>query len=276
MKLILLLAASGISLVSQTASAQERGPSDFDPRPLALALGVDEPITFERETLSMLQAQPASSRQEWHFDFMLYGLFGNLYGDLTARGHEADVDIGAQQFLDNLQFTAAGRARLQHKTAYLALDIFYMGLDGSSGSPPVAVTFDQWIVQPTVGFSLSDRLDVFFGARYNQLNGDLSFQGPLGKQAVGLQEWWDPIVGAIFKGRMSEKFGYQIYVDVGGFSVGSKFTAKLEPMISWYFSKHASFDLAYQAYYVDYADTAEGFADQTVMYGPLVGLSVHF
>src|SRR6185295_6156204 len=111
-------------------------------------------------------------------------------------------------------------------------------------------TLDQWIVQPTIGYSLSERMDVFLGARYNQLNGGLTFQGPLGLQTYGLQDWWDPIVGVVYKHRMSEKFGYQIYLDVGGFGVSSKFTTRFEPSISWYFVKHASLDLAYQAYYV--------------------------
>lgn len=276
MKRLPLLAIAGVCLLHSAVLAQEHGPNDSDPRPLEFAYGTSGLAKLDREAMRTLQAKAASAPQKWHFDFMLYGLFGTVDGDVTVRGHEVGVDIGTQQVFDHLQFTMAGRAHLGYERWFAAVDVMYLGLAGSTDEPPVDMTFDQWMVQPTIGFSLSDHLDAFAGARYNQLNVDAVFQGPLGMQESGLQAWWDPIIGGIWKGRMSEHFGYQIYVDIGGFGVGSEFTTKLEPMISWYFSKNASLDLAYQGYYVDYEDTSEGFAYDTWTYGPLLGISVHF
>jgi hypothetical protein len=240
------------------------------------AYGSSGLIGIDREARSLLQAKPASAPQKWHFDFMLYGLFANLAGDMEVKGHEADVDIGVQAVLDNLQFTAAGRARLQYERWYTAVDILYVGLAGSTAQPPADLEYRQWISQVSAGFSATEHIDAFIGARYNQLSASVDFQGPLGQQDSGSQQWWDPIIGGIFKGRMSEHFGYQTYADIGGFGVGSEFTTRLEAMISWYFNEHASLDLAYQGYYVDYEDSAEGFGWETWTYGPLLGLSVHF
>jgi hypothetical protein len=265
------------------AHAQDRESSEFDPWPLAHAFGMDERdrgsgdgVVAGELSSSLVPSGATSDSGKWHFDLMLYGLFGNLSGSTTVKGHQAQEDIGAQQLLSNLQFTMGGRARLSYERWFTAVDVFYVGLAGSANHLPADLTFHQWIGQAIAGYSVSDHFDAFAGARYNQMNVEVNFQGPLGIQRSGLQDWWDPILGGIFKGRISEHFGYAIYLDVGGFGLGSEFTTKFEPMISWYMSEHASLDLAYQLYYADYDHPAEGFAYDALMFGPLLGLSVHF
>lgn len=281
MKRSMLVAALAAFPTALAVHAQDRSTVEFDPRPLASAYGAPD---REREAADglgagasgLLQARPAADPQKWHFDFMLYGLFGNLTGSATVNGHQVYEDIGAQQILSNLQFTMAGRARLGYERWFTAVDVFYVGLAGSADHPPADLTFHQWIAQGIVGYGVCENFDAFVGARYNQMNVEADFQGPLGKQRSSVQDWWDPILGCIFKGKFSEGFGYSIYFDIGGFGLGSEFTTKFEPMISWYVSRHASLDLAYQLYYVDYEHPADGFAYDTLMYGPLLGLSVHF
>jgi hypothetical protein len=253
-----------------------------DAAPLASAYGVVDPAREATDFLALdasasyARRSNDSAEKKWRFDFMLYGLFASLNGSVTVKGHSADEDIGAQQIVSNLQFTMAGRTRLSYERWFTAFDIFYVGLAGAAQHPPADLTFHQWIGQGIAGYGVCDRFDVFAGARYNQMNVEVDFQGPLGKQRSGVQDWWDPIVGGIFKDRFVEHFGYAIYADVGGFGLGSRITTKFEPMISWYMGQHASLDLSYQLYYADYHNSSDGFVYDSLMYGPLVGFSLHF
>jgi hypothetical protein len=273
--MLLALLAATVSFTDPSTTTMLLPESGGDARALEAAYGVSERWGFDRAPITMMRS-PSERPNPWHFDFMLYGIFGNLVGDVGVRGHEVSEDIGAQQILSNLQFTMAGRARVSYERWFAALDVFYVGLAGSSSKPPSDLDFDQWIVQPTIGYGLCEYFDVFAGARYNRLDVDATFHGPLGLQRSGTQDWWDPIVGGIVKGRIGEHFAWAFYADIGGFGVNSDLTAKLEPMISWYFSQHASFDLAYQAYYVNYDNPSDGFDYDMWMYGPLLGVSVHF
>ena len=66
--------------------------------------------------------------------------------------------------------------------------------------------------------------------------------------------------------------------DVGGFSVGSKFTWNASAVLGYSISRVVSLGLGYRALYVDYesGSGSNKFEYKVTMYGPMVGVGSYF
>jgi len=214
-------------------------------RSLALTLGLACAVTASAQT------------SKWTFDATLYGLAAGMSGDVGIGPVNADVDVGFDEILDNLEFGAMGKMRIGYDRWSLSTDVIYMGLGGSKGE--VSVDMDQWV-----------------GVRYNNLSGEI--RGPLGRNPTGTQDWWDPIVGANFSLPFAKKFSLDLRGDVGGFGVGSDLTWQAFPFVSWHLSKSFSMQAGYRWVYTDY-ETGSGasrFSYDILSQGPQLGFALHF
>jgi hypothetical protein len=216
----------------------------------------------------------AAEDDQWSFDFTLYGLLASLNGDITINDNQAPVDLKFSDLLDHIEFAAAGKVRVGYDRWFGALDVNFVGLGGSSEN--VAVDLDQWIVEPIFGYRVSHGFEVFAGARYVGLDTELRFQGPLGTQRSGTQDWWDPIIGAAVNVPLGEQFSFDLRGDVGGFGVGSRLALQGEALVNWHVSQRVALQLGYRAIYTDYEDSDEGFEYDVVMHGPQLGLKLSF
>jgi len=59
------------------------------------------------------------------------------------------------------------------------------------------------------------RLEVLGGARYNSLQADLNFKGPLAVHVHGEKSWWDPFVGGRLNLPLGEKSSISARLDLG-------------------------------------------------------------
>jgi hypothetical protein len=211
---------------------------------------------------------------EWTFDVTLYGLAAGMSGDLTVRGVNADLDVGFDTIWDNLDFGAMGKVRAGYGRWGFAADVIYMGLEASKNG--VRAEMDQWVVEPSVGYTVRPGFEVLAGARYNNLNGEIS--GPFGRHPSGTQDWWDPIVGANLAFPVSSKVTLAFRADIGGFDVGSDLTWQAFPSVNWRFSKLASLQAGYRWVYTDY-ETGSGatlFRYDILTQGPQLGVKLSF
>ncbi|NLH71692.1 MAG: hypothetical protein GX456_01405 [Verrucomicrobia bacterium] len=219
-----------------------------------------------------------SEAGQWTFDASLYGLAVSMSGDIGIGHVNADIDAGFDKVLDNLEFGAMGTLRLGYDRWALTTDIIYMGLQGSKNG--VTAEFDQWMVEPTLSYRVSDYFEVLAGVRYNNLSGEIRGPGVLPTPRIpsGTQDWWDPIVGARSSIPLGKVFSFNLRGDIGGFGVGSDLTWQVFPYFGWRFAQWGSAELGYRWVYMDY-ETGSGsnrFAYDMLNQGLQIGFTIHF
>ncbi len=223
-------------------------------------------------------ATQANETNKWTFDVSLYGLAVGMSGDIGIGSVNADINAGFDKIWDNLEFGAMGTVRVGYGPWALTTDIIYMGLEGSKNG--VTAEFDQWMVEPTLSYRVSEYLEPLAGVRYNNLSGEIRGPGvlPTPRIPTGTQEWWDPIVGANATLPLGKGFSLNVRGDVGGFGVGSDLTWQVFPYFGWRFAKWGSLQLGYRWLYMDY-ETGSGasrFKYDMLNQGPQIGLTAHF
>jgi len=215
---------------------------------------------------------------KWTFDVSLYGLAAGMSGDVAARGISADLDLGFDEILENLRFGAMGKIRVGYERWSFNTEVIYMSLEASKDG--FKAEMDQWIVEPSVGYTVCKGFEALAGVRYNNLSGDITGTGPLGiaRAASGTQDWWDPIVGANLSLPFAKKFSFNFRGDIGGFGVGSDLTWQAFPYVNWQISRCCSLQAGYRWVYVDY-ETGSGaneFKYDVLTQGPQLGVTFRF
>jgi hypothetical protein len=227
----------------------------------------------------ILTSSPGRAQEAcpWHFSFLADLFMSGVSGDVTVRGNPAKVNASFGDLLDHLEFGADARLTLGYEKWWLSTEISYTDLGGSSAVG--TADFDQWLVEPTIGYSFSELVAVFAGVRYNNLSAEIRFSGPLGVVRSGTQQWYDPIIGTLLSlPLLDRKLTFDGRFDVGGFDVGSKFTWQAFPYLNWHFSHWGSLQLGYRWLGTDYENGsgANKFVYDVVEQGPQIGLTVRF
>jgi len=219
----------------------------------------------------------AEETNHWRVDTSLNLFLAGLSGDVTARGIPAELDLSFGDIVENLEFAAAGRITVGYDRWSLSTEVSFMGLGASTRA--ASVDMDQWLVEPTVGYRFCKWFEGFAGARYNRIDGEIRFKGPLGKVATGTQDWWDPIVGAqLSLPVVGKNLTFDGRFDAGGFGAGSDLTWQAFPYLNWRFAKWGSAQLGYRWLGTDY-ETGSGtsrFVYDVVVQGPQIGFTMHF
>jgi hypothetical protein len=219
----------------------------------------------------------AGETNAWTFDVSLYGLAAGMSGTIGIGRANADVDVGFNQVLENLEFGAMGSVRVGYGPFALTTDVIYMGLQATKKD--VTAEFDQWLVEPTFSYRVCNYCEVLGGVRYNNLSGEVrGLGGVVGPTPTGTQDWWDPILGTNLKLPLGKAFSLNVRGDVGGFGVSSDFTWQAYPFFSWQFNQWGSIQLGYRWLAIDY-ETGSGssrFKYDMLVQGPQLGFTVHF
>jgi hypothetical protein len=223
---------------------------------------------------------PARSVQtnEWTFDLAIYGLAIGMAGDIGIGHVNAEVDVGLDDILNNLEFGFMGTARAGYGPWALTVDGLYMGLEGSKNG--VTAELDQWLVEPSLSYRVNEYFEPLAGVRYNHLNGELRGPGILSPPVIptGIQDWWDPIVGANLRLPLGKGFSLNLRGDIGGFGIGSDLTWQVFPYVSWQFAQWASLQVGYRWLDMNY-ETGSGasrFKYDMLNQGAQIGFTFHF
>jgi hypothetical protein len=234
-------------------------------------------ITLTLASALLPTALRADETKQWTFDTSLNLFLAGLSGDVAVKGQPVNVNASFGDILQNLEAGAAGRVTLGFDRWVLSTEFSYMKLGASV--PAARVEVKQWLVEPSLGYQFCEFFEGFAGARYNNINADVNFTGPLGLVRGGTQEWWDPIVGAqLSLPLIGQKLTLDGHFDVGGFGVGSDFTWQAYPYLNWRFAKWGSAQLGYRWLGTDY-ETGSGasrFRYDVIAQGPQIGITLHF
>ena len=208
------------------------------------------------------------------WDVMAYVLGASMDGSTGVAPLTADVDLGFDDILENLEFGAMGRVRAARDPWSVTLDVIYMGLGASGDQPAFDVDVDQTAIELAVGFKYNDHFESIVGARYIDLSVDLRFQGPLGLQSSPSVDWYDPFIGANIHAPLGERWSLSARADIGGFGVGSDLTWQIETLFDWHLSERTSFQMGYRWIDIDYED--DGFVYDMLTQGPQAGVTWRF
>lgn len=238
-------------------------------------------------TLVTLAAGPVAA-EEWKHTGALYGVGASMDGETGVGNVTADVDVGFDDILDNLEMGAMAAWRSERGRWAVVADLIYMKLEqdkdglGQFGGTRASAEAEQTIFELDGSYALNERLSVYAGLRWWDLDTDLVVVGggPLGETlaASKSEDWVDPVVGLRYLMPLGENWELVAKADVGGFGVGSDFAWQATAFAAWSFSEHASLLLGFRVLDVDYEDGSgsDRFLFDMTEGGPSVGISWRF
>jgi hypothetical protein len=227
----------------------------------------------------------------WHATITPYVWATGLYGDVTVRGRDAELDIGFIDLLEETDTLVGLQGRLEVTRGRFGVysEVFYVKTKVvDAGITGLDVETRMWFVEFGALYRLLDTreervpgftLDVYGGGRYSFLELDLDTAGtPSINQS---KDWIDPIVGA----RVTVHFSEHVFLlaggDVGGFGVGSDFAWSVQGFLGYKWrtgTAEWAVLAGYRALGQDYT-TGSGvrhFRWDTTMHGPALGFSARF
>jgi hypothetical protein len=167
---------------------------------------------------------------EWTISITPYLWMYGLVGDVRVQNAEAEFDVGFSDILENLDLAVMARVEAWKGRFGFFFDPSYGKLESEAevGNTEVDVETDLVLMDFGASYRLLDRrneagrarqADVSLGGRYVSLNNEIDF--PAAADRSRNTDFVDLTVGARYRMELSERFGFLIGGDVGGFDFGS-------------------------------------------------------
>lgn len=237
-----------------------------------------------------LTLSPAALAQEatWEHAVAVYMVGASLDGTSGVGDVTADVDMSFSDILDNLDTGFMFAYRGERGPWSIGLDFSFMELEneasglGPGGGTSARVESDQYIVQLDIGHALTERLGVYGGIRYTELDLEVEVVGggPLGETLLrsGSENWADPVIGLRYAAPLADRWLLVAKGDVGGFGVASDFTWAATVFAGYSINEHAMVLLGYRHIDVDYENGrgANRFVWDVTTSGPSVAFAWRF
>jgi opacity protein-like surface antigen len=245
---------------------------------------------------SMMPVHAADADEDrWQVELTPYLFAAGLYGSTGTQGVTADVNMGFDDIVENLQAGLMGTLEVRRGRWGMILDGLYFELGGQSASSwqgpagigsatgELDVTTTMQMYQLSAAYRVSDKLptDLIAAARYTQIDAGMNLSATTGGVLPGgtrslsaSQSWWDPVIGVRVAVPFAQRWSVMLYGDVGGFNVGSNLTYQGIAGVNWQFSEHVSAKLGYRYIYQDYEN--DGFIWDMVARGPYLGVGIRF
>ena len=132
-------------------------------------------------TALLASASVQAQDEGWVVDVSVFMLGAAMDGTIGIAGNDADIDVSFSDIVENLEMGGMGSLRVARGRWAFTTEVIYMGLGGSNGA--VAADVDQWNVEPSASFRVSERFETIVGVRYTNLSTEI--RGPLRPQPVG-------------------------------------------------------------------------------------------
>ncbi len=242
-------------------------------------------------SLMVSQITIAAETNNWNFMIEGYALASSIDGDAgVGRVVNAEVDVGFDDILDNLELAAMVHAEAFHENNWgVIFDYGFMNLASDKAlrfGGAVDVDARQGVMELFVArkFLLQKgHIDIYAGVRWweNEVNIDINPAILPGSVEINVEkDWVDPVIGIRWLHPLSEKWTLTMRGDVGGFGIASDSTWLVSAGAQYKFNQSWKLDLKYKALWVDYEDGTPGergyFAYDTVTHGPIVGAIYSF
>lgn len=241
----------------------------------------------------VLLAAPLTVRADdgWQFRLTPYIWFAGLEGDVATipGAPAAPIDISPSEAIEDTETGLMLLVDAKHGRHGVFADFLYSDVrsDEELIPPPIDLTLRS--VTKTTIFSLAYQYEIFnrdqavidlmLGARYWDIDTELTFGGGLGLLAgtkVSHDESWiDPLLGV--KGRTplgNSRFYVEGGAGLGGFGVGSDLFYEFNGAIGYQWTPAIGTAIGYRMFDVDYED--DGFVYDARQQGWQIGLTWAF
>ena len=230
-------------------------------------------------------AQTSAPAQGWEFELTGFAWFSGLTGTIGVGESSQHVSTSFSDISKKVasHFAADFEGR-DGKWGFVLFPYYVLLKD----SEPTPYGFNVDVSAKTImvgaqglyqAYENKDvRLEVLFGARYNDMVDDINAPGSGYPPYHAEYTWLDPLVGFDARYRLGSAWLLGLRGDIGGFGVGSKLTWDVIAAIDWRVSKLISLKAAYGVLSTDY-ETGSG--DSRFVYdvrqeGPVLGVTFHF
>jgi hypothetical protein len=232
--------------------------------------------------IALLAAAPVRA-EGWTHEIAPYLWASGMNGTVGVADVTADVNADFGDIVSNLDMGFMGAYRGTNDRLSVALDAIYMSLGaagkGQHGVLKADVGMDQLALEADVGYEVIDRLTLYGGLRYNDLESDVKLTGPLGARRASLSEnWVDPVVGALYRIPLDDRWSLNLRGDIGGFGVGSDFAWQGLVNLRWQAKPTLGVIMAYRYFDMDYENGkgANYFRYDMAISGPALGVVFTF
>lgn len=247
-------------------------------------------VLFAGAFFNQVSAQDSTKVNKWNFLVEPYLMFPYMNGE-TGIGESLvlPVDATAGDVFSKLQM--GFMLYLEAKTDKWAAttDLVYMNLK-QDVTPGIllnsgTVNAKQFIWEAAGFYRLASFVEVGVGGRLNYVQTSTELlintlpQGST-KEADGRHHktWFDPVIIARLSTDIKNKWLFQFRGDVGGFSVGSKFTWQLQGYVGYRFKKVFQLSAGYRILSTDYKSGEEPkeFIFNVDEFGPVIRFGFYF
>jgi hypothetical protein len=203
----------------------------------------------------------------------LYAWLTAIHATVGVDGLESSVDLSISDVLDMLKSGAMLHYESGGPTSVL-LDVLYAKLGKTEHHDETTVDFDvkQWLVEAGVLFggkgSARGYAQWLAGGRYVSFDNSLSLTPP-GISASASKSWAEPFVGGRYGTALSDRWSARVTGDIGGFSVGSKFTWEAAVVFGYQMTPKVALGLGYRYININYDKS--GFKFDGSLGGPVIG-----
>jgi hypothetical protein len=244
-------------------------------------------------------AEPVTPPSGWRFQATGYGWGTAIDGEVGVRNLPAvDVGIDFADILKNLDGALMGSFLAQNGDWMILTDLVWAKLSADAHVQPpglrrpvlaalapgtqVDFSMRQLIASGIVGYRLPTasrnlELHATAGVRYQRLSARLKAAPGLAPIAISrgsVEDWADPVIGLSAQWRVTDRWFVNAIADIGGFGVGSEFTAQGFASVGYKWTESLSTAVGYRAIYTDYRDG--GFLYRTTQHGLFSSIGYHF
>lgn len=203
----------------------------------------------------------------------------------TPQGEGVDIDQSFTEILSDIKFTFMGALQARRGRFVTVQDLIFLSMEskdeGDIGPGLVEAEVDMRVITTThlAGYRVVDKgplfLDLMGGARIISIKADLDLSGPLqtverdsSATKVG------PVIASRFRVPFSEKWGLELYGDLGGFGVTSDLSWQLLGTIQYEVSDHWLLGGGWRHFSAE--QDKNGFKIDMTMSGPFLAFGYRF
>jgi hypothetical protein len=232
-------------------------------------------------------AEENPQEKDWQFNLVpLYGWGVNIRGDATVGSDTVAPTVDLTEAFDTLEgaFSLLFSGKYKNKFGFV-FDYLYLDVSGGQDialNSNVGIDLKTQLAElaGTYSFDLGNERHVFdalLGLRYlrAEVDVDLDIAGKREFSQSETKDLLDPIIGANYIWKITDKWNLKLHGDIGGFGIGSDFSWQAAGIIDFWPWKHVGFSGGYRAlgYKFEDSDSQKTFELDLLIHGPIIGLS---
>lgn len=251
----------------------------------AVDLAVDAASTTSIDSIAH-SGEPDAGNEGWEVLIVPYLWASGMKADIsTPQGEGVDIDQSFTDILSDIKFTFMGALQARRGRFVTIQDIIFLNTeskeDGNIGPGLVEAEVDMRVLTTThlAGYRVVDKgllfLDLMAGVRITSIKANLDLSGPLQMvERDNSETTVGPVIASRFRVPLGERWGFELYGDLGGFGVTSDPSWQLLGTVQYEISDHWLLGGGWRHFSAEQDNN--GFKIDLAMTGPFLAFGYRF